>query len=263
MSLSRKLVCAVTPLLLAPSVVHGPGMAPPPRVSVKHCDEPKIPLGYLHADGVLTYSILSNGHADTATFVVLAVTGMSRAGFKSAAARLLSGCTFRVEQKSSGPVPVFEKLSFDSAQVRYALADRLSVPLPPVTHVETIAPPSRAVDETDSILDERPRMLSCDLSVNPILGPPSQGRAEVMREGTGFVRLRFVIGADGRVPMSTISVLMATNPSATQSLIRNTEDCRFAPGRVGGAPVATLVTRIVGVRTTIRGAAQERSVIVR
>src|SRR5712691_7845539 len=98
-----------------------------PSVSLKGCDEPKVPLGIIHAQGVLTYNVLPNGRADTATVAVIAVNGMSAAGFRSVATRLLMSCTFRIEGKETGPIPIFEQLRFDSTRVRYAIKDSISV----------------------------------------------------------------------------------------------------------------------------------------
>jgi protein TonB len=57
----------------------------------------------------------------------------------------------------------------------------------------------------------------------------------------GRVVLRFVIGLDGRVEPSTISLVSADDAGFISPAREALRTARFRPGRVGGRPVRTLV----------------------
>ncbi|HET9132805.1 MAG TPA: TonB family protein [Gemmatimonadales bacterium] len=71
------------------------------------------------------------------------------------------------------------------------------------------------------------------------------------RDGVeGAVRLRFIVGADGRVDTSTVDVRSASHPAFVAPAVEALAAARFRPAKAGACPVATIVE--TGVRFTFR-----------
>lgn len=85
------------------------------------------------------------------------------------------------------------------------------------------------------LLDQRPRLMN-RMEVERLLRLRYPRRLE--RKGiTGTVVLRFVIGPDGRVEPSTISVLAASNDDFGAASLQVVKRFRFRPAKVGGRAV--------------------------
>ena len=66
----------------------------------------------------------------------------------------------------------------------------------------------------------------------------------------GGVRVRFVVGTDGRVEMSTVRILESTHPAFAESVRATLPRMRFSPARVGDRRVRQLVELPLGFRIT-------------
>ncbi len=64
----------------------------------------------------------------------------------------------------------------------------------------------------------------------------------------GSVRVRFVVGTDGRVEMSSVRILEATHPAFAESVRAVLPRMRFSPARVGSQRVRQLVELPLGFR---------------
>jgi protein TonB len=64
----------------------------------------------------------------------------------------------------------------------------------------------------------------------------------------GGVRVRFVVGTDGRVEMSSVRILESTHPAFAESVRATLPRMRFRPARVGDRPVRQLVELPLGFR---------------
>ncbi len=192
----------------------------------------------------------AKGRPDTASIRVVSADSISLGGLRSAAARELASCTFKVPSHAAlGSQSVFQQIWFDGKKVSMSVAMASSgleaefVPPRPVL-------PTEPLEVLDPHLEERPRELGCDRAPNypPIFGTPrsvpaaNAARADWEQRYSGRVVFRFVIGVDGRPEPGSIVVVSSTNPSLTSIQRAVVPSCRFAPGRIGGFPVRTFMT---------------------
>lgn len=61
----------------------------------------------------------------------------------------------------------------------------------------------------------------------------------------GWGVVRFEVGENGRVDAHNIEVLRAKSTDVREKLIKSIAKCRFAPGRIGGVPVAVITTEVL------------------
>ncbi|MBX3173949.1 MAG: TonB family protein [Gemmatimonadaceae bacterium] len=66
----------------------------------------------------------------------------------------------------------------------------------------------------------------------------------------GFVRVRFVVGTNGRVEPESIEILESSHEAFVASVRRVLPQLRFTPGRVGGAAIRQLVELPFGFALT-------------
>lgn len=242
----RSIVC--TSLLLLPAT------AVAQRVTFDRCAPPRVPLGVLDGEGRVRYRVLENGHPDTASVEVLAVQRLSVDGYRSAVVRTLADCRMKRLHDAPDGVRVSQEIAFvrDRAKTITRLAppgplDPTDIPLPAspklIRHAD-------AAPVADSLVEEHPRALGCKDSFgsggsSPPPGPfRSKAEADAAfadwaRLHNGRSRLLVVVGIDGQVSRDQISVLESDNPAVTDEVIQATAACRYAPGRMGGEPVAT------------------------
>lgn len=69
---------------------------------------------------------------------------------------------------------------------------------------------------------------------------------------TGGVRIRFVVGADGRVELSTVEILESTHPAFADAVRATLPRMRFRPAKVGNRSVRQLVEFPIGFRLADR-----------
>lgn len=242
----RALVLAAALLLPTPARAQS--------LALDHCDTPRVPLGRLTGEGRVLYRLAEDGHPDTGTVAVLAVSGVSAAGFRSAAVRELSACRMKRLHDAHDGVRVTEQIAFVGERgrttIRIAPPDRATEADIPLLTDPRLAQPSHAAILDDSLVEEHPRGLGCNgvfMNNGPTL-PAGRYRSEAeaheafeawARQHSGHVQLLAVVGVDGRVPRDQISVVASDNPTVTNDLTNATASCRFTPGRVGGEPVPT------------------------
>jgi hypothetical protein len=87
-------------LLVAVFIAGTPSIAA--AQTLKKCDDPKVPIGVLPSgNSVIWYRLGRDGKPDTSGMGVVQVLGMSVAGVRSVAVRLLSACRFDVKKGDS------------------------------------------------------------------------------------------------------------------------------------------------------------------
>jgi hypothetical protein len=224
--------------------------------AVRACGAPAEPLGVIHAEGVLRFTITNEGRADTATVDVLAVRGMSVAGFRSASVRQLSACRFdRTKDPLDGDKHVVSAMRLDSATT-------VVTPATPASGAESPLPvgarpglPADPVEATDSIVEERPRRLDCDRppplplftgSFRTIQDRDAAYQA-FLRQNSGTASARVTVGFDGRVVPGGVVIMASTNPMLHDVFVGVLSTCRFVPGRIGGVTVMTIVATTMGL----------------
>lgn len=225
---------------------------------VRKCDTPKEPLGVLHAQGQVSYVMSREGWPDTASLRVVSERGISAAGLRSAAARVLSACRFdRSHDTTTAAVFVVDAIGFDSA----------TTAVTPATVIESLAGekverprvimPVDPLDISDSTIEERPRRISCDPAADvPDFTGAYRTRqdaeaalAQWRRQNSGYLTARITINEDGRIAPEGIHVITSTNPPLIDAFIHLLVSCRYVPARISGIPVpVNLVTR-VGIGT--------------
>ena len=219
-----------------------------PSVAFKECHEPKVPLGMIHAQGVVMYQADRDGRPDTSSVRVADPRNISAAGFRSAVVRFLSSCRLALNPKPDAAVSILQQFTFDSTQVRFAPG---GTPPTMVERRDSIAPPPGPVDDTASVLEERPRPLGCRSAVpsDQVVSARARTRAdaqaavqEQLARDTGTVEARYVVGPDGKMVEETFAVVGSTNLALAGTLSDNVKRCRWAPGRIAGVPVATRMT---------------------
>lgn len=222
---------------------------------VKKCAAPNEPLGILHAQGQVAYRLMKDGRPDTGSVRVVSVRGISPGGLRSAAVRELSACRFDRSADSAAAVFVVDAIGFDSATV---------IVSPATVVAETIiamALPARPafilepVDANDSTVEERPRRLGCDRTVDQ---PPFTGafrtrqdaeaaQAAWRRQNSGVMIARVTVTSDGTIHRDGIAVTSTTNPMMMDEFFRVLLSCRYVPGRIGGMAIPTIVATRTGI----------------
>ena len=269
-SLNRLLV-AVGTVVAATTAARSqvPPAAGGRQYAVKKCDEPKVPIGSLtKVSGQVSYLLSKDGRPDTTSVSVVALSGMSVAGFRSVARRQLSACRFDVGPGGlTAAIRVVEEISADSATVTPAGATPAAeLPTALTLELSEVSKDSFPLSIDDRRIDERPRRLSCPYPQSPRISGPAVGsvssagaaRADAQAQapsrltiasfnersaGTLVALVR--VGVDGK-PGTQVRVISVSNPSAVQNLAELIGGCRFVPGRYRGVPVPAFV------ETTIR-----------
>jgi hypothetical protein len=132
----------------------------------------------------------------------------------------------------------------------------MAVPL-----AEAPAAPSAPVAINDSTLEERPRWISCSRPPHTV-APGSSGRnpTGVMEQDAyrrasplndGAITAQILVGADGLVDQNKVVLVNSANPANSSNLLRTLKSCHYAPGRIGGTPVTTIV--VAGLDLSFRG----------
>jgi hypothetical protein len=219
------------------------------------CDVPREPLGYLRGGGEVRYLLRANGRPDTASVAVIRADGISAGGYRSAVVRQLSAC--RMARPTNGPTVVRQGVRFDSIQVAIEPAAPAERELP-VLAIAEATPRVEVFAESDSLLEERPRLVRCERSAGlPIRSQERvfTSREEVeaaiardARDYSGRLRARLVLDTTGRVMRDSIEVLESDNVNITNTLRANLGSCRYTPARIAGVPVAVRVIKSTGIR---------------
>jgi hypothetical protein len=192
--------------------------------SLRWCEPPRRPIGYLDARGLLYYRVLASGRMDTASVQVIETDGATAPGLRSAAIRYLAGCHFRAAQTTAGKVPalVRQHLNFTGARRQ---ATFIPPPDPVPDHPDTSD--STLYDVFAPSLDELPRPLACTFgSHNP-----------------GDILLGFVVDTLGRAEALSVQVLQTDAPHLSAAALRIATACVYAPGRVRGNTVRVRVAQ--------------------
>ncbi len=223
---------------------------------VKSCVAPHEPIGVIHAEGVLRFTVNNEGTADTNTIDVLSVRGMSVGGFRSASVRQLSACRFdRSNDQLDGDKRVVAGMRLDSATTVLTpakIATGMEIALEFVRRPKL---PRDPLEATDSLLEERPRRLSCDrpppLPLFTNIGRTPQDRDAAyeafLRQNSGTASARLTIGFDGRVAPDGVEITSSNNPQMHNVFVGVLATCTYVPGRIGGVTVMTIVATTTGL----------------
>jgi len=225
-------------LLGAPAILHGQAYR------ADKCGALRQPIGTFTARGSVRYRLATNGTPDTASVEVLSAGPMSIAGFRSAAVRQLSACKM---QHPPRPLAVVQQLQFDTGAAALDPAIVATGSESPLAVEATEPPDATAIfSATDPALEERPRWVDCDRAPRTKITTTS-GRSMAAESydsdpaDHGLVTAALLVGPDGRVVKDSLTLLRTDNTLATSKLMRSLATCRFAPGRVLGAPFTTRV----------------------
>ncbi len=229
-------------LTLVPSTLLA--QAPDPTISIAKCTEPKEPFGHYQVTGIIRTVLSPSGEADTTRIEVGSSDGLSPAGLRSVAARQLASCRFRIDPRPRQELVVLQQFVADSGHLTLRTIPAGNRAFTPQA-LEVPPPPEEPVNSNDPALDEAPRQLNCKMreKMGPTMtveGPLDLQRAqrELERNAAGDVSFTFVVGADGRFVEGSAVMESSTNPNITQDGMKVYESCRYAPGRIGGRPVA-------------------------
>jgi hypothetical protein len=209
--------------------------------------------GTLRGDGIVAALLQSDGRIDTSSTRVLQVESMSIAGYRSAATRLLSTCTYRITgARTRQPLPVVISLAFGGDAPAVSSAEQVPVldagigPGPVLIPTQDLPLPAEDRRIEESPMPDRSCTVWRDMVFTPV---GRQSRAEYQRsisvqmaERRGRVRVGFELGADGWVVESSIDVTTVDNAKMAQHFLKTIKECRFAPARIGGVPVPVRMT---------------------
>lgn len=233
-------------LMLLPLMLTLASVGPPSEdsLTVKCSDSKRVPVGALSGQGLVRYQVAANGRPDTLTLRVVATNGISAAALRSAAARILPTCRLKAGHVKL-PVAVSQGIRFENPGFTYSNAAVTADALLRSDTLSTAPPPSVPGGPyafTNALLEERPQALGCELA-KPINVPGNDlstiATEQHMREG--WARLRFVVAPNGRAIADSVTVVATSNPASTNRAVQTIVDCKFAPGRVAGVPVATIM----------------------
>ncbi|HTK56140.1 MAG TPA: hypothetical protein VL295_04905, partial [Gemmatimonadales bacterium] len=236
------------PFLLTALVVLSAGALAAQTYALDKCEKSKDPVGYIHASGTVRYTLQKDGRMAEGSLVTLTVDRMSVNGFQSAAIRQLASCKMH---RPAADLAVVQLVRFDSTSLSLepaspASGNEVAIPL---TAAE--APPAAPVAINDSLLEERPRWVSCSRAPHTV-APGSSGtnptsameQAAYYRASplnSGVINAQILVGADGKVDQQKVVLMNSSNPANTSNLLRTLKSCQYAPGRIGGTPVSTIV----------------------
>lgn len=102
-----------------------------------------------------------------------------------------------------------------------------------------VGAPDRTVPTGNAVRDEN----SVDVAAALRANPPLPRYPEALRAARieGGVRVRFIVGTDGRVEPESVQILESTHPAFSESVRRVLPQLRFRPARAGGLRVRQLV----------------------
>jgi hypothetical protein len=159
---------------------------------IRDCGRVEERVGKIRGSGTIEYVLTDQGAPDTTTVSVLDHAGMSEAGFRSAARRLLSGCRFAPARQAGARVDVVvtQRVGFATREPELGplMAPRLAGDPAPAS------PPAAAA--TDSV-EEFPGVVSC---------------ARVPSRIVGRVTMEYEIVIDGRGVPGSAHALDVSNP---------------------------------------------------
>lgn len=249
----------ITAMLAFPQVAAAQGATIPDSIAVRDCRPSEVPIGIFTASGSVGFLVRPDGRPDTASIRVLDVTTVSVAAYRNAAARLLSGCRFRLPRAGlDAPVAVGMPLLFEGVPLLPVSAATLAQ-LPEGLDAAPVLIPTQGLPlaDDDARLEEYPLIDSrCD-GVGP--GSPPAGMYTSMmalvatlnewgRRQVGRLSVVLEISRTGEVVPGSVVIEDAEQPRAARRLAERLARCRFAPARIGGVPVPALT------RFRIRGA---------
>jgi hypothetical protein len=252
------------PLLIAVLIAGMPSIAA--AQTLKKCDDPKVPIGGLPTgNAVIWYRVGRDGKPDTAGMGVVQVLGMSVAGVRSVAVRLLSACRYDVKKDDSLSAGLLTELRFDTAHVALGSTNHADSPATLRTPETFSLPRDSVFPSGDRRVEEKPRPLKCPPAPRPpdfqASGPirgATQGQAQAAfradigpqvdnwnRMNAGQLQAEFVVNPDGKLD-GKIQVVQVTNPSATATLSEMINGCTWIPGRALGVAVPMRARMWVG-----------------
>ena len=234
--------------------------------TLKKCDDPKVPIGALPTgNAVIWYRVGHDGKPDTAGMGVVQVLGMSVAGVRSVAVRLLSACRYDVKKGDTLSAGLLTELRFDTVHVALGSTNHADGPATLRT-LETFDLPRDSVFAAgDRRIEEKPRGLKCPSPPRPPQFQPStpirgatQGQAQAAfradigpqvdnwnRMNTGQLLAEVVVNPDGKLD-GKLQVVQVSNPSATATLSEMVNGCTWIPARALGVTVAMRARMLVG-----------------
>lgn len=211
-----------------------------PRARLRDCRKSAERIGVLNATGDVQFVISSDGRPDTSSVMVVATSGASPLGFRSAARRYLGSCRFSAALVNRHPVSVLGLgriiLARDSMVLMTARgpADSMLTDALPRGEPE----PGRIYENADPEVDEKPRLMPCGRNWGTFTVPEG---ADALATISGSALLEFVIGTNGRADGATARILSTDNQLVARELLTSYMGCRYVPGRVLGEPVPVRV----------------------
>lgn len=246
----RHLTCLLLLFLVSP---HLGAQQPNDTIfALRECESRVPVVGPMRADGIVAALLRADGRIDTSTTRVLQVESVSVAAYRSAAARILSTCRYRVTgAKERFPLPVVIALQFQGGPASVASAEQ-------VPQLETGLEPGPVLIPTQDLplapedrrIEESP-IPEPGCSVWRRFGGTRYYRsaAEAMRDintrmvqQSGNLKVEFEVNREGRVAASSVKLLQSDNAKAAESFVETIQECRYMPARIGGVPVPVRMT---------------------
>ena len=216
--------------------------------ALRSCESRVPVVGQARGDGIVAAMMSLDGRIDTATTRVLQVEQASVAGYRSAAARLLSTCRYRVTgNRNKVPFPVVIALSFGRNEHLVASAEQVPV-LDAGIEPGPVLIPTQALplDASDRRIEERPRVLPGCAAIDAPLrtrmnyysmeDAMAHLNAQIASQ-RGNASVEFEVARDGSVVDSSVVLVSYEDPNFADRFVAGLRKCRFTPARIGGVPV--------------------------
>jgi len=233
--------------------------------TLKKCDDPKVPIGRLPSgNAVIWYRLGHDGKPDTAGMGVVQVLGMSVAGVRSVAARLLSACRFDAVKGEVPSAGLLTELRFDSVHISLGSTNRAESVATLRGPEEFDLAPDSVLSSGDRRIEEKPRSLKCPSPPRPPdfrasgrgatqAEAQAASKAEIgtqidswNRMNAGQLIADVIVRPDGKTD-GNIRVVQVSNPAATGPLSEMIRGCTWIPGRALGVAVPTLARTGMGI----------------
>ena len=221
-----------------------PSQVPDSIPALKKCGPPLEPVGAVEASGVVQFTVLKSGKVDTASIQPVVDSGISDAGLRSIAVRMLGACSYRAARRDGKKVPA-------TLQQRFNLetgmkASNYQPPFTVESRGDSIARMAQGagsrVSASDSLtpdgrrvvrVEEAPMLVSCTVA---------------RRADPSYTTAGYVIGTDGKPEMATLETSPQASGERLKAITAMIASCTYVPARFHGARVRVKVSQGIQFR---------------
>lgn len=217
-----------------------PSQIPDSIPALKKCGPPLEPVGAVEASGVVQFTVLKSGKVDTASVQPVVDSGISDAGLRSIAVRMLGACSYRAAKRDGKKVPA-------TLQQRFNLetgmkASNYQPPFTVESRGDSIARMARGTgaSASDSVLPDGRRVVHVEEA------PMLVSCTTVRRADPSYTMARYVIGTDGKPEMATLETSPQASGERLKAITAMIASCTYVPARFHGVRVRVKVSQ--GIR---------------